>query len=79
MCLAGNHLVAGLHTISKMDFQHIHRNAAEFISSGWLVMLKPAQKLVISLNLPWHRDAIREPCAGILIEAAEKGDCLNTD
>lgn len=42
-------------------------------------MLKPDQKLVISLNLPWHRDAIREPCAGILIEAAEKGDCLNTD
>lgn len=44
------------------------------ISSGWLVMLKPPQKLVISLNLPWHRDAIREPCAGILIEAAKKGD-----
>lgn len=35
-------------------------------------MLKPAQKLVISLNLPWHRDAIRETCARILIEAAEK-------
>lgn len=36
-------------------------------------------KLVISFNLPWHRDVSREPNAGILIEAAGKGDFPNTD
>lgn len=70
-------MVALFHTISKVDFQHLQKCCS--ISSGWLVLLVSFGKLVISLNLPWHRDVSREPNTGILIEAAEKGDFPNTD
>lgn len=35
MCIARSHLVALLHTTSKVDFQHIYRNSAVLVQAGW--------------------------------------------
>jgi len=76
MCIARSHLVALLHTVSKVDFQHIYGNAAVLVQAGWCCWNLPESLLYPLIS---HLCAIRKPCSGILTEAARKGDCLNTD